>query len=60
LIFVDPDGIYHYRIYTVGKDGHFTGPLEEVEYADDREIVATAFQRGASITSRAMDRNVTE
>jgi hypothetical protein len=34
----------HYRIYTVGKDGHFGGPPEEMECADDREVVATAMQ----------------
>jgi hypothetical protein len=34
----------YYRIYTVGKDGHFTGPHKEVECADDREVVATAMQ----------------
>ena len=28
----------HYRIYAVGKDGHFTGPPEEVECADDKEV----------------------
>jgi hypothetical protein len=33
-----------YRICTVGKDGHFTGPPQEVECADDREVVATAMQ----------------
>jgi hypothetical protein len=31
-------------IYTVGNDGHFTGPPEEVECADDTEVVATAMQ----------------
>jgi hypothetical protein len=34
----------HYRIYTVGQDGHFTGPPEEVECADDKEVVAVAMQ----------------
>jgi hypothetical protein len=34
----------HYRIYTVAKDRHFTGPPEEVECADDNEVVATAMQ----------------
>ena len=34
----------HYRIYTVTKDGHFTGPPEEVECVDDKEVVATAMQ----------------
>jgi hypothetical protein len=34
----------NYRIYTVGKDGHFTGPPQEVECADDNEAVATAMQ----------------
>ena len=34
----------HYRIYTVGEDGHFTGPPQEVECADDKEAVATAMQ----------------
>ena len=34
----------HYRIYTVGQDGHFTGPPEEVECADDNEVVAVAMQ----------------
>jgi hypothetical protein len=33
-----------YRIYTIGKDSHFTGPPEEVECADDKEVVATAMQ----------------
>jgi hypothetical protein len=33
-----------YRIYTVGEDGHFTGPPIEVECADDREVVALAMQ----------------
>src|ERR1700721_974908 len=33
-----------YRICTVGKDGHFTGPPQEVECADDREVVAVAMQ----------------
>jgi len=31
-------------ICTVGKDGHFTGPAEEVERADDKEAVAVAMQ----------------
>ena len=35
----------HYRIYTVAKNGHFTGPPhEEVECDDDREVVATAMR----------------
>ena len=29
----------HYRIYTVGKDGHFRGSPEEVECSDDREVI---------------------
>ena len=34
----------HYRIYAVGKDGHFQGSPEEVECSDDREVIATALQ----------------
>ena len=33
-----------YRIYTIAKDGHFNGPPEEVECADDKEVVAAAIQ----------------
>ena len=33
-----------YRIYTVGKDGHFAVPPEVVECADDKEVVAAAMQ----------------
>jgi hypothetical protein len=42
----------HYRIYTVGKDGHFTGPPEEVECADDNEVAATAMQMRTVSTLR--------
>ena len=34
----------HYRIYTIGKDGHFTGLPQEVECADNRKVVATAIE----------------
>jgi hypothetical protein len=33
-----------YRIYTVGEDGHFTGPPHEVDCSDDKEAVAVAMQ----------------
>ena len=33
-----------YRIYTVGKEGHFNGPPKELECADDKEVVAVAMQ----------------
>ena len=36
------DFMVRYRIYTVGHDGHFTGPPAEVEAADDREILVAA------------------
>ena len=34
----------NYRIFTVGKDGYFTGPPKEVECANDTEVVAIAMQ----------------
>jgi hypothetical protein len=34
----------NYRIFTVDKDGHFTGPPKEVECANDTEVVAIAMQ----------------
>jgi len=34
----------HYRIYPIGKDGHFVGPPKEVECADDREAISKAKQ----------------
>ena len=33
-----------YRIYAVGHDGHYSGPPEVVECADDREIVEKAMR----------------
>jgi hypothetical protein len=34
------DGGTSYRVYTVGNDGHFTGPAAEVEAADDSGVFA--------------------
>jgi hypothetical protein len=37
-----------YRIYTIGRGGHFLGSPEVVECADDKEAVEKAMQQVVS------------
>jgi len=50
----------HYRIYPIGKDGHFVGPPKEVECADDREAISKAkqMQNGLDVEVLEHDRLV--
>jgi hypothetical protein len=44
-----------YRIYTIGRGGHFLGAAEVVECADDKEVVDKAMQATDSLDVEIWD-----
>jgi hypothetical protein len=57
----------HYRLYSVGRDGHYLGPAQIIECADDEEACRKASQfvngcevelwEGARFITRYVPRN---